>query len=224
MAGVTRVKVCGLTRAEDVRLAVELGAWAARLRLRREPAAHRPCQGQGPRSGGRRRPDRRRRHHPDAGVDRRRRQHRRAGSSAAVGRRGRPLSRRRPGGGKPGPAPAARHRRRGHARRRPRGLRAARRPGSRGLRGHRPQARLGAARGRARNAPQGPRPRRRPQACQRRRGDRRAASGRRGRVQRRRDGCPGSRTQSACISSSPPWNTPTRTSRTRPRPRGGRPQ
>ena len=28
MAGVTRVKVCGLTRAEDVRLAAELGAWA----------------------------------------------------------------------------------------------------------------------------------------------------------------------------------------------------
>ena len=28
MADVTRTKVCGLTRAEDVRLAVELGAWA----------------------------------------------------------------------------------------------------------------------------------------------------------------------------------------------------
>ena len=28
MAGVTRVKVCGLTRDDDVRLAVELGAWA----------------------------------------------------------------------------------------------------------------------------------------------------------------------------------------------------
>jgi phosphoribosylanthranilate isomerase len=28
MAGVTRVKVCGLTRAEDIRLAMELGAWA----------------------------------------------------------------------------------------------------------------------------------------------------------------------------------------------------
>ena len=28
MAGVTLVKVCGLTRAEDARLAAELGAWA----------------------------------------------------------------------------------------------------------------------------------------------------------------------------------------------------
>jgi phosphoribosylanthranilate isomerase len=34
---VTRVKVCGLTRAEDVRLAVELGAWALGFVLTKSP-------------------------------------------------------------------------------------------------------------------------------------------------------------------------------------------
>ena len=37
MADVTRVKVCGLTRAEDVRLAVELGAWAVGFVLAPSP-------------------------------------------------------------------------------------------------------------------------------------------------------------------------------------------
>jgi phosphoribosylanthranilate isomerase len=37
MAGVTRVKVCGLTRAEDVRLAAELGAWALGFILTESP-------------------------------------------------------------------------------------------------------------------------------------------------------------------------------------------
>ncbi len=37
MAGVTRVKVCGLTRAEDVRLAAELGAWALGFVLTESP-------------------------------------------------------------------------------------------------------------------------------------------------------------------------------------------
>jgi phosphoribosylanthranilate isomerase len=37
MAGVTLVKVCGLTRAEDARLAVELGAWALGFVLTESP-------------------------------------------------------------------------------------------------------------------------------------------------------------------------------------------
>jgi phosphoribosylanthranilate isomerase len=37
VAGVTRVKVCGLTRAEDVRLAAELGAWALGFVLTASP-------------------------------------------------------------------------------------------------------------------------------------------------------------------------------------------
>ena len=37
VAGVTRVKVCGLTRAEDVRLAAELGAWALGFVLTESP-------------------------------------------------------------------------------------------------------------------------------------------------------------------------------------------
>ena len=37
VAGMTRVKVCGLTRAEDVRLAVELGAWAVGFVLAESP-------------------------------------------------------------------------------------------------------------------------------------------------------------------------------------------
>jgi phosphoribosylanthranilate isomerase len=36
-AGATRVKVCGLTRAEDVRLAAELGAWALGFVLTESP-------------------------------------------------------------------------------------------------------------------------------------------------------------------------------------------
>jgi len=37
VAGVTRVKVCGLTRDDDVRLAVELGAWALGFVLTESP-------------------------------------------------------------------------------------------------------------------------------------------------------------------------------------------
>ena len=37
VAGMTRVKICGLTRAEDVRLAVELGAWAVGFVLAESP-------------------------------------------------------------------------------------------------------------------------------------------------------------------------------------------
>jgi phosphoribosylanthranilate isomerase len=37
MAGVTRVKVCGLMRAEDVRLAADLGAWALGFVLAESP-------------------------------------------------------------------------------------------------------------------------------------------------------------------------------------------
>jgi phosphoribosylanthranilate isomerase len=35
----TRVKICGLTRAEDVRLAAECGAWACGFVLTRSPRA-----------------------------------------------------------------------------------------------------------------------------------------------------------------------------------------
>ena len=41
MAGVTLVKVCGLTRAEDARLAAELGAWALGFVLTESPAGRR---------------------------------------------------------------------------------------------------------------------------------------------------------------------------------------
>jgi phosphoribosylanthranilate isomerase len=47
MAGVTRVKVCGLTRAEDVRLATHLGAWALGFILTPSPRQVDP-----PRAGG----------------------------------------------------------------------------------------------------------------------------------------------------------------------------
>jgi phosphoribosylanthranilate isomerase len=44
MAGVTKVKVCGLTRAEDVRLAAELGAWALGFVLAESPRHVVPAQ------------------------------------------------------------------------------------------------------------------------------------------------------------------------------------
>ncbi len=44
MADVTRIKVCGLTRAEDVRLAVELGAWAVGFVLAPSPRHIVPSQ------------------------------------------------------------------------------------------------------------------------------------------------------------------------------------
>jgi phosphoribosylanthranilate isomerase len=47
VAGVTRVKVCGLTRAEDVRLAAELGAWALGFVLTGSPRHVTPAQAAG---------------------------------------------------------------------------------------------------------------------------------------------------------------------------------
>jgi phosphoribosylanthranilate isomerase len=44
VAGVTGIKVCGLTRAEDVRLAVELGAWAVGFVLAPSPRHIVPAQ------------------------------------------------------------------------------------------------------------------------------------------------------------------------------------
>ena len=67
VAGVTRVKVCGLTRDDDVRLAVELGAWALGFVLTESPrrvAAARAARPDGRRAGGRRRSRARRRRTP----------------------------------------------------------------------------------------------------------------------------------------------------------------
>ena len=115
-AGMTRVKICGLTRAEDVRRAVDARRLGLRLRARREPAARRAGRGCGDLAAAA----------GDAltvgvfttetaGVDRRRGGRRRARRGPALGRRRRPHGRSAVREAAPTRGlPAARHRRGRH--------------------------------------------------------------------------------------------------------------